>query len=182
MFLKINRIIKLIICRLRAKYYALFFDIGTHCNFEKVIFRRTPRGLMPKNSVKIGNRVTIFNNTEICALADYPVRIGDNVFINQGCIIHPNTTIGNNVLLGFRVLVIPDSHLIGPSSKRAGNVIFKPIVIEDGCWIGANSIILGGVTIGKGTIIAAGSVVNKDCEPNCIYGGNPAKLIKQLDD
>lgn len=178
--LQINRVIKLIICRIRAIYYSCFFQIGRHCSFEKVRFRRSPVGLMPKRSVKIGDNVTIFNGTEICALAEYPVIIGSNVFINQGCIIHPNTMIGNEVLFGFRVLVIPDTHKIGPSNKRAGEVIYKPIVIEEGCWIGANSIILGGVTVGHGTIIAAGSLVNKNCEPNCIYGGNPAKLIKNL--
>ena len=64
---------------------------------------------------------------------------------------------------------------------RAGKTIYKPIFIGNGCWIGANSIILPGVTIGDGCIIGAGSVVNKDCDSNCLYAGNPAKKIKTLD-
>ena len=52
------------------------------------------------------------------------------------------------------------------------------MVIEDGCWIGANVTILKGVTIGRGSIVAAGAVVNKSCEPYSVIGGIPAKLLK----
>lgn len=53
-------------------------------------------------------------------------------------------------------------------------------MIENGCWIGANVTVLPGVTIKSGTIVAAGAVVVRDCEGNCIYGGVPAKKIKNL--
>ena len=56
----------------------------------------------------------------------------------------------------------------------------KPIIVGDGCWIGANSLIMPGVTIGNGVVIAAGSVVTKDCESDCLYGGVPAKKIKEF--
>ena len=54
----------------------------------------------------------------------------------------------------------------------------QPVIIEDGCWIGANVTILKGVTIGRGSIVAAGAVVTKSCEPYSIIGGIPAKLLK----
>ena len=54
----------------------------------------------------------------------------------------------------------------------------QPVVIEDGVWTGANVIILKGVTIGRGSVVAAGSVVTKSCAPYSIIGGVPAKLIK----
>lgn len=57
----------------------------------------------------------------------------------------------------------------------------KDVKINDGVWIGGGAIICPGVTIGKGCVIAAGSVVIKNCEPDCIYAGNPAKLIKKLE-
>lgn len=72
------------------------------------------------------------------------------------------------------------THKIGSEKKRAGDAVGNPIYIEDGCWIGARSLILPGVTIGKGTIIAAGSIVTKNCEPNSLYAGIPAKKIKHL--
>ena len=68
-----------------------------------------------------------------------------------------------------------DTHEIGDSSRRAGASKYPSINIGDGCWIGANSLILGGFTIGEGTIIAAGSVVIKNCEPNSLYAGVPGK-------
>lgn len=63
---------------------------------------------------------------------------------------------------------------------RAPEKISKPITIGNGCWIGANSIVLPGVNIGNGTIVAAGFVVIQDCEENSLYAGVPAKKIKQL--
>jgi acetyltransferase-like isoleucine patch superfamily enzyme len=57
-------------------------------------------------------------------------------------------------------------------------VIRKNIVVEDDCWIAANSIILAGITIGKGSVIAAGSVVTKDVPPYSVFAGIPAKLIQ----
>jgi len=70
--------------------------------------------------------------------------------------------------------------MIGTSDKRAGVSINNPIRIEDGCWIGANVIVMPGITIGKGCIIGTGSLVTKDCPPNGLYVGVPAKRIKDL--
>jgi maltose O-acetyltransferase len=56
-----------------------------------------------------------------------------------------------------------------------------PVTIEDGCWIGANATVLPGVRIAGGTVIAAGAVVTRDCEPNSLYAGVPATRIKALD-
>jgi maltose O-acetyltransferase len=72
------------------------------------------------------------------------------------------------------------THEIGSRERRGGKSISIPIKVGNGCWIGARSMILPGVTIGDGCIIAAGSVVTKDCEPNGLYAGTPAKRIKDL--
>jgi maltose O-acetyltransferase len=57
----------------------------------------------------------------------------------------------------------------------------KSVFIGNGVWVGVNATILPGITIGDGCVIAAGAVVTSDCEPNCLYGGVPAKIIKRLD-
>ncbi len=161
---------------LRAKYYSFFITIGNKCSLQK------NRGIKRrKKSIILGNNVHIFRNTEICGGNDYPLIIGNNVFINQRCLVRKNVIIGDNVSIGQGVSLITDSHEIGDSNKRAGKPIFPQIKINNGVWIGANSTILGGVTIGEGCIIGAGSVVNKDCEPNSLYAGVPAKFIKKLD-
>lgn len=83
--------------------------------------------------------------------------------------------------MGFNVVFCLVSHKIGESGQRAGKRIAGDIHIGDGSWIGANVTILPNVTIGKGCVVAAGSLVNKDCLDNCMYAGVPAKRIKALD-
>lgn len=110
------------------------------------------------------------------------VKIGKDSFINYRCFFDSTSTIniGDNCFVGFDVMFCTSSHELGGTKRRAGNGTGVPIRIEDGCWIGARATILSGVTIGKGCIIAAGSIVNKDCEPNGLYAGVPAKRVKDL--
>lgn len=151
------------------------FDIGKRCQFEKVKF------LAAKKSIIMGDRVVILRKTELCANKDKPIIIGSNTFINQSCIIRPNTQIGSNVAIGPRCTIIFDSHEISTSEKRAGEVSYPLIKIDDGCWIGAEVTILGGVIIGKSSVVAAGTVVNKDIPSNVLVAGVPAKVIRELD-
>ena len=109
------------------------------------------------------------------------ITIGSNSFVNRRCFFDVTTTIGNNCDVGFEVMFCSSTHEIGTNKRRAGKSVGKPIKVEDGCWIGARAIILPGVTIGEGCIIAAGSVVTKDCAPNGLYAGVPAKRIKDLE-
>lgn len=88
--------------------------------------------------------------------------------------------VGDRVWIGMNTNICCVSHEIGTSKKRASNNTYKKITIKDGSWIGANCFIGQGVTIGEGCIIGAGAVVLKDCEPNCLYAGVPAKKIKEL--
>ncbi|WP_326599960.1 acyltransferase [Rhodococcus sp. PD04] len=110
--------------------------------------------------------------------------IGDGVFLNTGCSLHPTggIAIGDNVSFGPRVIVMTGTHEIGPSTKRASDPTqFQPVVIENGAWLGAGVIVNPGVTIGAGCIVAPGAVVTKDCEPNGLYAGVPAIRKRDLD-
>lgn len=109
-----------------------------------------------------------------------PIEIGDNVEMNYNVEVRSHTVIGNNVCIGPNTLFISDTHELGNEKKRAGKPIFKKITIEDGCWIGANVTILGGVTIGEGSVIASGSVINKDIRPNSLVAFDRAKEIRIL--
>ncbi|NER99361.1 MAG: acyltransferase [Symploca sp. SIO1B1] len=103
--------------------------------------------------------------------------------INRGCYFDftGKITFKDNVVVGHGVTFITTEHKIQDSARRAGPVYGRPILVEDGAWIGANSTILPGITIGKGAIIAAGAVVTKDVPSNVVVGGVPAKTIKGLD-
>lgn len=119
--------------------------------------------------------------------------IGNNFVCNEYSIINAHDSagifIGNNVLLGPRVYIRSANHQfdrsdvpINQQGHQAKNISYQnqiySIVIEDDVWIGANTIILPGVKIGKGAVIGAGSVVTKDIPAAAIAVGSPAKVIK----
>jgi acetyltransferase-like isoleucine patch superfamily enzyme len=137
---------------------------------------------------KSGGIITIGQNTEVlngCLLMTY----GGKIVIGNNCSVNPYTIlyghgkglkIGDNVLIAGHCLIIPSNHIFKdkntPINKQGETS--KGIIIEDDVWIAAGCKVLDGVTIRKGTIVAAGSVVNKSTEPYSIVGGVPAKLIK----
>ena len=115
--------------------------------------------------------------------------VGDYTLIPKGstfyCTIAP-LTIGKKVIFGPKPTIITGDHRTDYVGKHLIDVTDAeklpgqdlPVVIEDGVWCGANVTILKGVTIGRGSIVAAGAVVTKSCAPYSIIGGVPAKLIK----
>ena len=111
------------------------------------------------------------------------ISVGRNVFVNQNCTFYDlgGLDIADDVMIGPNVSIITTGHPIEPSQRRAF-VIAKPIVIEKNVWIAAGAIIVGGVTVGENSVVAAGSVVTKDVPPNTLVGGNPARFIRSIAD
>jgi acetyltransferase-like isoleucine patch superfamily enzyme len=110
------------------------------------------------------------------------LQIGNNVGMS-GAIIHAyrSITIGDRCLLGANCIIYTtDFHPIHPLHRDTGVPASAPVTLEDDVWVGANAIILKGVTIGRGSIVAAGSVVTKNVPRGVIVGGNPAKIIKTI--
>jgi acetyltransferase-like isoleucine patch superfamily enzyme len=109
------------------------------------------------------------------------VTIGSNCTIGLGNILIAPVLIGNNVILAQHVVLSGLNHgykdIDIPINLQKCTT--ATITIEDDCWIGANSVITAGVTIGRHSVVAAGSVVTKDVPPYSIVGGNPAKLLRQ---
>jgi acetyltransferase-like isoleucine patch superfamily enzyme len=111
------------------------------------------------------------------------IRVGRNVFVNQNCTFYDlgGLDIADDVLIGPNVSLITSGHPLKPSQRRAVTV-GKPIVIGRNVWIATGAIVIGGVTIGENSVVAAGSVVTKDVPPNTLIGGNPARLIRPIGD
>lgn len=108
--------------------------------------------------------------------------MGAHSYINYRCFLDlgDDIIIGSNVAVAFGCTFINSTHSLGDGMCRAGKGYSKKIIIEDGCWIGANTTIMPGVTIRKGCVIGSNSFVIKDTDPNGLYVGHPAKKIKDL--
>ncbi len=111
------------------------------------------------------------------------IRVGRNVFVNQNCTFYDlgGLDIADNVMIGPNVSLITAGHPLEPSRRRTAT-IGKPIVIERNVWIAAGATIIGGVTVGENSVVAAGSVVTKDVPPNTLVAGNPARVIRSIAD
>lgn len=109
------------------------------------------------------------------------IKLGEGSGIGANCSIPTGVTIGDHVMIGIDVLMFTNEHRhddITVPMGLQGRTEVKPIVIEDDVWVGSRSLIMKGVRIGHGAIIAAGSVVTKDVPPYEIWGGNPAHFLK----
>lgn len=112
----------------------------------------------------------------------YNINTGNKVFFNFNCVVLDvaEVRIGNNVFFGPAVQIYTVNH---PLDAKARNTLVEqalPVVIEDDVWIGGGTIVLPGVTIGKGSVVAAGSVVTKDIPPGVVVAGNPCRVIKSI--
>jgi acetyltransferase-like isoleucine patch superfamily enzyme len=109
------------------------------------------------------------------------IRVGRNVFVNQNCTFYDlgGLDIADDVMIGPNVSLITAGHPVEPSQRRAVT-IGKPIVIERNVWIATGATIIGGVTVGENSVVAAGSVVTKSVPPNTLVGGNPARVIRSI--
>ena len=123
--------------------------------------------------VKIGKNSIIRTGTFINA--PFMLTIGNNSIIHGHLKTRGGVTIGNNVEFVENVTISTQSHNINSENFEA---IYKPIVIEDNCWISLNAILLQGIVLKRGSIIAAGAVVTKSTEECGVYAGVPASKIK----
>jgi acetyltransferase-like isoleucine patch superfamily enzyme len=156
--------------QLRAVWYRLFFDVGAGTRLAKGI-RLEGKGIVIGHNCKIEWDTTLIG----------PVTMGDNCYINQRCVLSQQVTLENNVGIGAHTLIYGDSREVSAdSSCRAGNGTWRPVYIETGAMIGAHVTIMQGVRVGRGCVIAAGSVVIDDCDANSVYAGVPARKVKSL--
>jgi acetyltransferase-like isoleucine patch superfamily enzyme len=176
----------------------------------KIIARRTPESAAMLASVKRAmaitarlNRLTFDDAEEVRALFSELIgakvddsfflippfyatggadtRVGRNVFVNQNCTFYDlgGLDIGDDVLIGPNVSLITSGHPLEPSRRRAFTTA-KPIAIERNVWIAAGATIIGGVTIGENSVVAAGAVVTKTVPANSFVGGNPARVVRMI--
>lgn len=132
--------------------------------------------LLKAFGAKIGKGLVIKNN--VCIKFPWKLTIGDNVWLGENCWIDnlDYVTIGNDVCISQGALLLTGNHDYTVSSFDYRNA---PIVIEDGAWIGAKTVVCPGVTAKSHSILTVGSIATKDMEEYGIYQGNPAKKIRE---
>ncbi|MEH6470000.1 MAG: acyltransferase [Halopseudomonas sp.] len=124
------------------------------------------------------------------AVACTRISLGDRVVIRPGCMLFADPrlngagiTIEDGVMLGSAVHIYVHNHRYDDISLPIidqGHYPSEPVVLKSGCWIGANAIILPGVTVGQNAVVGANSVVTRDIPAYTVYAGNPARLIRSL--
>ncbi|NHU47589.1 acyltransferase [Rhodococcus sp. A14] len=110
------------------------------------------------------------------------ITMGRNSSINHGCVFDNRALvkIGSNVGVGAGVKFITSNHEMEDPRSRAGAGSVHPIEVRDGAWIGSAAVVLGGVTIGQGAVVAAGAIVRRDVPNHELWGGVPARFIRSL--
>jgi len=114
----------------------------------------------------------------------FNIEMGDDSFANYNLVILDvaKVTIGNHVFMAPNVAIYTAGHPVHPMARNAMYEYGKPVTIGDNVWIGGNTVILPGVTIGANSVIGAGSVVTKDVPEWSIAAGNPCKVLRKITD
>jgi acetyltransferase-like isoleucine patch superfamily enzyme len=153
-----------------------FKKLGMNVIFEKGVLVFHPE------RISIGSNVYIGHYTMLKGYHKNEMQIGDNSWIGQNCFLHSagGLKIGSNVGIGPGVNILTSTH-----DERDRNIPiithelnYGEVALEEGCDIGIGAIILPGITIGKGSIVGAGSVVTRDVDPFTVVAGNPARFLR----
>jgi len=113
----------------------------------------------------------------------YNVAVGDGFFANYGCVFLDTNPVsfGDRCLLGPGVHVYTPTHPIDPEERATGRERAEPVTVGDDVWIGGRAVLNPGVTVGDGAVIASGAVVTKDVPDRVVVGGNPARVIREIE-
>jgi len=141
-----------------------------------------------KKGIMFGDRVSVGSYAMIRPSGYYSGHIGEGLTVGDKSTIGPfcyigcsgHISIGRNVMIGPRVSMYAENHNFADVSTpmQHQGVRPEPIIIEDDCWIASHAVILAGVTVGHGSIVAAGSVVSNNVPPYSVVAGMPARIIK----
>lgn len=179
-------------------YRTVLESVGTGCFIEKGVRWHVPRRIRLGKRVMIGeycfldahsltghislgNDVWLSRGCYVLAQSDVEVQIHDRAYVGHRCLLYGTggIQVGQDVLMANDVQLICGNHIFARLDLpiRAQPTIERPIIIEDDVWLGASVIVLGGVTVGKGSVVGAGAVVTRSLPPYSIARGVPAKVV-----
>ncbi|MCI7351436.1 MAG: sugar O-acetyltransferase [Ruminococcus sp.] len=155
-------------------------DLCHEFNQIKPSDREAQNAVLKQIFFKMGKNVVV--NTPFWCDFGYNTTVGDYFFANHNCQILDGgkVTFGNNVFIAPNCLFTTAEHAIDAKQRNEGMEVALPITVGNSVWFGAGVIVLGGVTIGDNTVIAAGSVVTKDIPSNVIAAGVPCRVLRKI--
>lgn len=155
-------------------------DLCHEFNQLKPSERTAQNDILKKIFGQIGNHVTV--NTPFWCDYGYNTTVGDYFFANHNCQILDGgkVTFGNHVFIAPNCLFTTAEHALDAEQRKAGLEVALPITIGNNVWIGAGTIVLGGVSIGDNAVIGAGSVVTKNIPSNVIAVGVPCRVLREI--
>ena len=161
--------------------------VGYECLFRIIfslprfaLFNALKAKLLRSMGARVGRRCVFYPG--VWLMPGRMLELGDDVDLALGVIITTSggVKIGSRTLVGYRTQILSRNHRIGPSAERIFDSGHESLPVDIGCdaWIGANCVILPGVSIGEGAVIGAGAVVTKDVPSYAIAVGNPARVVR----
>ncbi len=184
-------------------YRAVLESVGPGCFIEKGVRWQVPRRIRLGRRVMVGegafldahsltgrivleDDVWLSRGCYVVAYRNAEVRIGERAYVGHRCLFygHGGIDVGHDVLLANDVQLICGNHTFARRDVpiRAQPTEERPIVVEDDVWLGASAIVLGGVTVGRGSVVGAGAVVTHDLPPYSIARGVPARVVGERGD
>lgn len=135
------------------------------------------RALLRLGGVQLGAAIW---GLERCYFESEHVSLGQGCSINAECWFEGRgrIVIGRNCMFGSQVMILTSNHEIAPDGEVRREATYGDVHIGDRCWLGTRAMVMPGVTIGEGTVIGAGALVTKDCDPGALYVGVPAKRVR----
>ena len=165
----LKKILTLILGNIKLFFVKLFHFFGFHYHLYNNVSLSSSIELIGKGEISFGKKFILRKNSRI-SVSGGNIEIGNYCGINSNCYIvsHKKIKIGNNVVIGPNVVIVDHDHKFGRNGVEHKNYKCEDIVISDGAWIGANTIILKGAKIGKNSVIGCSSVINFEVPDNTI--------------
>ena len=176
-FILLYRLIKLGFNFLITKWYLRAIN-----KKGNIVFTNKKPDIINNGYIEVGNLTRIWSNVNRCRLS---VKKGGQLIIGDGCRINgPTIAVTNKVIIGNRCRIAPEVYIMDGDfhavEDRLAKGVSKPIIIEDDAWVATRAMVLKGVRVGRGAVVAAGSVVTKDVPDYTVVAGVPAKPIKKI--
>ncbi len=164
--------LRLLLAQFLMAFFPAYVGVRLRATLLRLVGFRIGRGTVFWGSVQIYGSGNLYKR----------LVIGNDCWINLGCLfdLGDTITLGDRIAVGHQVLFLTSSHEVGSFERRAGPSTVAAIQIGDGAWIGSRAVLMPGITVGVGAIVASGAVVTKDVPPHTLVAGVPAKIIRQL--